>query len=91
MDRRLAETLGPERTIAGLTSAVAGLAVLLAAIGLYAVLAHGVASRTVEIGIRMAIGADRAAIVRLVVGQAIRLVTIGVACGMVAAALESIR
>jgi predicted permease len=89
MDSRLAATLGPERTMAGLTSAFAALAVLLAAVGLYAVLAHGVSSRTVEIGIRMAVGADRAAIVRLVLSQAMRLVAFGIGCGVIAAALLS--
>jgi ABC-type antimicrobial peptide transport system permease subunit len=89
MDRRFSDTLGGERTIAGLTTVFAALAVLLAAVGLYAVLAHGVTSRTVEIGVRMAVGADRAAIVRLVLSQAMRLVIAGIACGVVAAAIGS--
>ena len=89
MERRLAESLGPERTIAGLTTVFAALAVLLAAVGLYAVVAHGVAARTVEFGIRMAVGADRRAIVRLVLSQAMRLVAAGIGCGVLAAAFGS--
>jgi len=89
MDRRLADTLGPQRTVAGLTIVFAAVAMLLAGIGLYAVLAHTVAARTVEIGIRLAIGASRAHILRLVLLQGMRLVAYGIACGLIAAALGS--
>jgi predicted permease len=89
MDQQLASTLGPERILAGLTSAFAALTLLLAAIGLYAVLAHIVTSRTVEIGIRMAIGADRRSILRLIVSGAMRLVGLGIACGLIAALAAS--
>src|SRR4029079_18353391 len=69
MEARLSATLGPDRIIAALISAFAFVAMLLASIGLYAVLAHTVSARTVEIGIRMAIGAERHSILRLVVSQ----------------------
>jgi ABC-type antimicrobial peptide transport system permease subunit len=87
MDERMRATLGPDRTMAALTAAFAAVALLLASVGLHAVLAHGVTARTVEFGIRMAVGADRGAIARLVLGQGLRLVAIGIACGLGAAAL----
>ena len=89
MDRRLERALGPQRILAGLTLAFSALAMLLASIGLYAVLAHGVALRTREIGIRLAVGAGRAAIVRLVVAQGLRLVGAGIAAGLLAASVAS--
>jgi putative ABC transport system permease protein len=89
MARRLEITLGPERILAGLTLAFSLMAMLLASVGLYAVLAHSVMLRTPEIGIRMAIGADRRAIVRLVVAQGLRLVAVGIAAGLIAAAFAS--
>lgn len=85
MEDRLSTTLGPDRIIATLISAFAFVAMLLASIGLYAVLAHTVSARTVEIGIRMAIGAERDSILRLVVSHGLRLVAIGNACGLAAA------
>ena len=86
MDERLQPTLGPDRILAILASAFAVVAVVLAAVGLYAVLAHGVAARRLEIGIRMAIGASRPSIVRLIVTQAARLAGAGVAVGLLAGA-----
>lgn len=72
-----------ERLFAAATTIFGVLAALLAAIGLYGVLAHAVARRTMEIGVRMAVGADRAAVVRLITGDAMRLVALGVAGGIV--------
>jgi ABC-type antimicrobial peptide transport system permease subunit len=89
MEDALAATLGPERILAGLASAFAVAAMLLAAVGLYAVLAHAVAARTVEIGIRMAIGASRPAIVQLILCGALRLVFAGIAAGLIAALAAS--
>ena len=86
MDDRFQQTLGPDRTLAILASAFAFVAVILAAVGLYAVLAHSVAARRIEIGIRMAIGASRPSIVRLIVTQAARLAGSGVIVGLMAAA-----
>lgn len=85
MERRLAGTLGAERLMAGLSTAFAAIALVLAGVGLYAVLAHNVSTRTIEIGIRMALGADRRAVLFLVLGQGMRLVVVGIACGLVAA------
>ena len=72
-----------------LIASFAGTALLLAAIGLYGVLVYAVGQRTREIGIRLALGARRAEVLRMVMSQAGRLVVIGVAVGLVAAMLAS--
>lgn len=61
------------------------IAALLASVGLYGVLSTVVSQRTAEIGVRMALGAEPARILTLVVGQGIRLTAIGVAAGLIAA------
>jgi predicted permease len=80
---RAQATLGPERLSARLLSFFGGLALLLAAIGLSGVLAYSVAQRTNEIGIRMALGAQTANVLRLVVWQGMKLVLLGLAVGAV--------
>ncbi|HUG09488.1 MAG TPA: ABC transporter permease [Opitutaceae bacterium] len=69
----------------GLIGAFAGLALLLAALGVHAVTSFGVARRTREIGVRMALGADRRSVLALVIRQAMKPVTAGLAGGIVAA------
>jgi predicted permease len=76
------ESLVRERLMATLSSAFGVLALLLASLGLYGVLSYGVASRTNEIGIRMALGAQARDVVSLILREAIVLVLVGVAVGV---------
>ena len=70
---------------ASLFTILAGLALLMAAIGIYGVMAYSVAQRTNEIGIRIALGAAKSNIFRLVIGQAMSLVAISIGVGLVGA------
>jgi predicted permease len=85
MSEQVATTLWQQRMAASLIGIFGGLALVLAAIGLYGVIAHSVTQRTREIGIRMALGADPTNIVGLVVKQGLKLALAGVSLGMVAA------
>jgi len=71
-----------QRTVAELSTLFGSLAVLLASIGLYGVMTYAVARRTVEIGVRMAVGATRVNVVQLVLRSAFAQVTIGLALGL---------
>jgi predicted permease len=82
MDARVADSLQPRRTPALIAGLFALTAVLLAAIGLYGVMAYAVAARTSEFGVRMALGAVRGDVLRLVLGQGWRLIVSGVALGV---------
>ncbi len=79
------ETIGQERVFADLLTFFGGLAVLLAAIGLYGVMAYSVAQRTNEIGIRMALGARTLNVLRLVVWQGLKFALVGLVVGAAAA------
>ena len=76
------ESLVRDRLMATLSGLFGGLALLLASIGLYGILSYGVASRTKEIGIRMALGAQAGQVRRLVLREALILVLIGVVVGV---------
>ncbi len=80
-DAVVAENVADRRFTMQILTAFSALALLLTAIGIYGVLAYTVAQRTPEIGIRMALGATRAEVVRLVVTNAFRSVAIGLTLG----------
>ena len=85
LDDRLAEQLAPCRLIAILSSAYGGVALFLAAFGLFAVLAHDVSQRIHEMGVRMALGAQRRDVLQLVLRKGFGLTLAGLAAGVVAA------
>ena len=79
---QVSDSLVTQRAVAQLTAFFAGLAVLLAAIGLYGTISFAVARRTSEIGIRMALGAERSAVVGMVLSDAGKLILAGIAIGL---------
>lgn len=85
MDELVANSLSQQRFNMLLLSAFSGLALLLAAIGIYSVLAYSVRRRMREIGVRMALGAQRSDILRMILGQGARLALIGTGIGIAAA------
>jgi ABC-type antimicrobial peptide transport system permease subunit len=81
MESMLASTLEPRKLSTSLVGAFALCALLLAAIGMYGVVAYGVARRTQEIGVRKAVGATDREIMRLMLGESLRIVVVGIIVG----------
>jgi putative ABC transport system permease protein len=85
MEERVASSVSQPRFETVILAFFAGAALFLAAIGIFGVVAHSTARRTQEIGIRMALGADRARVVRYILSDGLRPVAVGAAIGLVSA------
>ncbi|HYY14585.1 MAG TPA: ABC transporter permease [Chthoniobacterales bacterium] len=83
------ESIAPRRMSVVLLGAFGGIALLLASVGIYGVISYVVVQRTHELGVRMALGAQRSDILRLVVGHALRLLMIGTLIGLMLAAMST--
>jgi ABC-type antimicrobial peptide transport system permease subunit len=89
MKQHIDETLSAERLTAYLSVFIGALALLLTSVGLYGILAYAVSRRTGEIGIRMALGAQRSSVVWLVIWQVMAHIALGAAIGIAAVLMSS--
>lgn len=87
LEHRVAETLAERRERAAVLGAFAVLALFIAVVGIYGAMSYSVARRTHEIGLRMALGAERSDVLRLVVGAGLRMAATGMAVGLAGALL----
>jgi putative ABC transport system permease protein len=85
MQSMAAESVAPQRLTMLVSMLFAGLALVLAMVGLYGVISYSVAQRTHEFGVRLALGAERSDILKLVVGQGSRMILVGVGTGILGA------
>ncbi|HEU0179045.1 MAG TPA: ABC transporter permease [Blastocatellia bacterium] len=84
LQRQMDDSLGQQRLITLMSQLFGGLALFLSALGLYGLLSSSVAQRTGEIGVRIALGAQRGAVLRMILYEALRLLTAGVILGSIA-------
>ncbi|HEV2691141.1 MAG TPA: ABC transporter permease [Bryobacteraceae bacterium] len=82
LETQIAGTLSPERMLATVSSILGALAIVLAMVGLYSILANAVAQRSREIGIRMALGAEQRQVIGMVLRDTLRMVAIGIVAGI---------
>jgi len=85
LDQLVSDSVSPRRFSSALVAIFAGLALLLAAIGIYGVMSYTVSRRTQEIGVRMALGAQLGSVRRMILGQTLRLTLLGVGIGLAGA------
>lgn len=84
LEELISDSVATRRISMVMLAFFAGLALTLGVVGIYGVISHGVAQRTHEIGVRMALGARRLDVLKLIVGQGVVLVSVGVAVGLAA-------
>jgi ABC-type antimicrobial peptide transport system permease subunit len=89
MDQRVVLSLGPRRSAVALLAVFAALAMILSGVGLFGLVRYSVGQRTREFGIRAALGASSLDLLRMVLGQGLRLAILGAAAGLVGAATLS--